>query len=435
MTFKLNSLSPQFSEELKKFMQISRMPQMDITANVAQIIADIKKRGDEALLEYTAKWDHLEVNNVNQLKLSPQKLDEIASQASDEELKALKLAYERIKKFHEAQKPNDYETTDEAGVTLGWRWNAVDAVALYVPGGTAAYPSSVLMNAIPAQVAGVERIMVITPPAQLNPLVAAALKLCDITEVYTIGGAQAVAAAAYGTESIKAVDMITGPGNAFVAEAKRQVFGDVGIDMVAGPSEILIIADETANPSWLAADLLSQAEHDELAQSILISTSDDIIAQTQIEIQNHLKNLSRNAITQKSWEDFGAVIKVQNLDEACDISNKIAPEHLELMVKNPKDLLAQCKHAGSVFMGHYTPEALGDYLAGPNHVLPTSRSARFSSGLGVLNFMKRTTYIEASQQSANELNEAVGLLADGEGLPAHALSARLRLSNKGKSDE
>ncbi len=433
MTFNLDSSEPNFEADFKEFMQINRMPQNNITSKVAKIIADIRRRGNEALLEYTARWDDLDVDDASKLVLSSQKVAEIAAMASKKEKQALKLAYERIKAFHKAQLPKDYEKKDNVGVTLGWRWNAVDAVALYVPGGTAAYPSSVLMNAIPAQVAGVNRIMVITPPIQLNPLVAAALELCDIKEIYTIGGAQAVAAAAYGTETIAPVDMITGPGNAFVAEAKRQVFGDVGIDMLAGPSEILIIADEEANPVWLAADLLSQAEHDELAQSVLISTSDDIIKQTQIEIQNHLKVLLRRPIAQKSWENLGAVIKVSSLDEACEISNRIAAEHLELMVQNPKALLQKCKHAGSVFMGHYAPEALGDYLAGPNHVLPTNASARFSSGLGVLSFMKRSTYIEANPKAADELNEAVAILADGEGLSAHALSARLRLSyGKGK---
>ncbi len=427
MTFYLNSSSSSFASDLEKFMQINRMPQMDIVSKVAEVIADIRRHKDEALLKYTAQWDNLKADNVSDLKISPQQLAAIAAKANAQEKQALKLAYGRIKAFHKAQLPQDYATIDDANVRLGWRWNAVDAVALYVPGGTAAYPSSVLMNAVPAQVAGVERIVVITPPAQLNPLVAAALELCGITEIYTIGGAQAVAAMAYGTESIKAVDMITGPGNAFVAEAKRQVFGDVGIDMVAGPSEILVIADESANPSWLAADLLSQAEHDILAQSILISPSTSLLEQVEAEIKKHLAHLSRRDIAQKSWQDFGALIKVRNLDEACAISNKIAPEHLELMVENPAALLDKCKHAGSVFMGHYTPEALGDYLAGPNHVLPTNASARFSSGLGVLNFMKRTTYIESNAAAANQLNEAVALLAEGEGLPAHALSAKLRI--------
>ncbi len=427
MTFYLNSSSSSFASDLENFMQINRMPQMDIVSKVAEVIADIRRHKDEALLKYTAQWDNLKADNVSDLKISLQKLATIAAKANAQEKQALKLAYERIKAFHKAQLPQDYVTIDDVGVRLGWRWNAVDAVALYVPGGTAAYPSSVLMNALPAQVAGVERIVVITPPAQLNPLVAAALELCGITEIYTIGGAQAVAAMAYGTESIKAVDMITGPGNAFVAEAKRQVFGDVGIDMVAGPSEILVIADESANPSWLAADLLSQAEHDILAQSILISPSTPLLEQVEAEIKKHLAHLSRRDIAQKSWQDFGALIKVRNLDEACAISNKIAPEHLELMVNNPAALLDKCKHAGSVFMGHYTPEALGDYLAGPNHVLPTNASARFSSGLGVLNFMKRTTYIESNAAAANQLNEAVAFLAEGEGLPAHALSAKLRI--------
>ncbi|MFV0430549.1 MAG: histidinol dehydrogenase [Alphaproteobacteria bacterium] len=430
MVLKLNINDTNFPCDFEAFLNISRSPVQDISSQVQSVLSDIRKRGDEALLEYTKKWDNLVCQNAKDLRLTMKQVDDIACSIPAHEMVALKLAHERISAYHKQQLPQNYETTDNVGVKLGWRWTAVDAVGLYVPGGSAAYPSSVLMNAIPAQVAGVERIVVVTPPGQLNPLVVAALKLCGIKEIYTIGGAQAIAALTYGTQTIKSVDMITGPGNAFVAEAKRQVFGIVGIDMVAGPSEILVIADENANPEWLAADLLSQAEHDVVAQSILITSSQEVADKTEGWVQKHLQNLERADIARKSWQDFGAIIIVDNLEQACELSNKIAPEHLEVMTKNPEALLGKCKHAGSIFLGAFTPEALGDYLAGPNHVLPTTRSARFSSGLGVLNFMKRTSYIQGSQASANQLHEAVGILADGEKLGAHALSARLRMNQR-----
>lgn len=431
MPVRLNINDDNFEAEFVQFLKLDRNPAVNLSANVQNILNDIRTRGDEALLEYTAKWDKLDCKDASELRLSPEKIDAIAQSIPQKEREALELAYQRITAFHQMQLPQNYETTDAEGVRLGWRWLPVDAVGLYVPGGLAAYPSSVLMNAIPAKVAGVERIVVVTPPGQLNPLVVAALKLCGITEVYTIGGAQAIAALAYGTETIQPVDMITGPGNAYVAEAKRQVFGTVGIDMVAGPSEILAIADDSANAEWLAADLLSQAEHDTVAQSILITDSQKLADDVEVWIKKHLQILTKANIAQQSWDDYGAIIMVDNLAQACVLSNRIAPEHLELMVKDSDALLDKCKHAGSVFMGYYTPEAFGDYLAGPNHVLPTTRSARFSSGLGVLNFMKRSTFIKATEQSANELFEAVGILADGENLGAHALSARLRISKEG----
>lgn len=431
MPVKLNINDSDFNTVFAQFLKLDRNPVVNLSDNVKAILDDIKNRGDKALLEYTAKWDNLDCQDAKELRLSSKKIDEIAQTIPQRERDALQLAYERITDFHQMQLPNNYETTDHTGVRLGWRWLPVDAVGLYVPGGLAAYPSSVLMNAIPAKVAGVERIVVVTPPGQLNPLVVAALKLCDITEIYTIGGAQAIGALAYGTQKIKAVDMITGPGNAYVAEAKRQVFGTVGIDMVAGPSEILAIADDSANPKWLAADLLSQAEHDTVAQSILITDSQSLADEVEVWISKHLETLPKADIARESWSNYGAIIVVDNLEQACILSNRIAPEHLELMLKDSDTLLEQCKHAGSVFMGYHTPEAFGDYLAGPNHVLPTTRSARFSSGLGVLNFMKRTTFIKANQQSANELFADVGILADGENLGAHALSARLRINKEG----
>lgn len=431
MPVRLNVNADNFEAEFTQFLELDRNPAVNLSANVQNILNDIRNRGDEALLEYTAKWDKLDCKDASELKLSPKKIDAIAQSVPQKERDALMLAYKRITNFHQMQLPQNYETTDDTGVRLGWRWLPVDAVGLYVPGGLAAYPSSVLMNAIPAKVAGVERIVVVTPPGQLNPLVVAALKLCGITEVYTIGGAQAIAALAYGTNTITPVDMITGPGNAYVAEAKRQVFGTVGIDMVAGPSEILAIADDSANAEWLAADLLSQAEHDSVAQSILITDSQKLADDVEVWIKKHLEGLTKADIAQQSWNDYGAIIVVDNLSQACALSNRIAPEHLELMVKDSDVLLDQCKHAGSIFMGYYTPEAFGDYLAGPNHVLPTTRSARFSSGLGVLNFMKRSTFIKATEQSANQLFGAVGILADGENLEAHALSARLRIGKEG----
>ncbi len=427
MRYKFDTSLANFQQNFQNFLHHNRASEADIGHKVKTIIDDVKNEGDTALLKYSQRWDNIKVQTIAELKLSQEQLKVIAEDVTADQKNALELAFKRITDFHEKQRPNDYSSTDDKGVKLGWRWNAVDSVGLYVPGGSAAYPSSVLMNAIPAMVAGVSRIVVVTPPGQLNPLVAYALLLCDIQEVWSIGGAQAVAALAYGTKTIDPVDVITGPGNAFVAEAKKQVFGNVGIDMIAGPSEILVIADDSANPQWLAADLLSQAEHDALAQSILVTSSKELAEKVQMHVEQYLQTLERKDIAAKSWKDLGAIIICQDLKEACDISNQVAPEHLEIMTEDPEAYLALCKHAGSIFLGHFTPEAFGDYLAGPNHVLPTSRSARFSSGLGVLNFMKRSTYIKGNQHAAQALFGAVSTLADGEHLQAHAISADLRV--------
>jgi len=383
------------------------------------------------LIEYTSRFDRLDLT-AQTLRVSADEVAVAARSIPADVMSALELAAERIRVFHQRQLPADDQFTDIVGVRLGYRWTAVQAAGLYVPGGTAAYPSSVLMNAVPAKVAGVERLVMVvpTPDGKLNPLVLAAAQLAGVDEIYRIGGAQAVAALAYGTNTINPVDKIVGPGNAYVAAAKRQVFGAVGIDMIAGPSEILVVADGRNDPSWIAADLLSQAEHDPVAQSILITDDKAFAERVKQSVLEHLKTLDRAKIAETSWQDYGAIILVPNLQDAVPLVDQIAPEHLELAVDNPEVLASKIRNAGAIFLGRYTPEAVGDYVGGPNHVLPTARSARFSSGLGVQDFMKRTTYLGCDAAALNSIGPAAVILAKTEGLDAHARSIALRLSAK-----
>ncbi len=426
----LDTTSPDFETAFSTLLSAKREDSPDVDALVADIIADVRERGDKAVIELTAKFDRLDLT-PDTLAFGASEISEAIEKVSTEDRAALEMAADRIRAYHNRQMPEDQQWTDETGATLGWRWSAVSAAGLYVPGGLASYPSSVLMNAIPAQVAGVKRlaITVPTPDGQVNPLVLLAAQLSGVTEIYRIGGAQAIAALAYGTQTIAPVDKITGPGNAFVAAAKRRVFGKVGIDMIAGPSEILVIADKNNNPDWIALDLLSQAEHDENAQSILI-TDDAGFGRAVVDaVEMRLQTLERRAIAGASWRDFGAVITVRNLDEAAELSNRIAPEHLELCVPDPDGLSAKTVHAGAIFLGQYTPEAIGDYVGGPNHVLPTARSARFSSGLSVMDFLKRTTLSRMTPDALRKIGPAAEQLAQSESLEAHGLSVRARLEN------
>ncbi|UWQ58074.1 histidinol dehydrogenase [Leisingera caerulea] len=424
----LNTRDTDFEESFTALLGAKREDSPDVDSIVAGIIADVRGRGDAALVELTAKFDRLELAPA-QLRITDAEADAAIADVPAEERAALELAAERIRAYHARQMPEDAQWTDETGATLGWRWSAVSAAGLYVPGGLASYPSSVLMNAIPAKVAGVERLAVTvpTPDGQINPLVLLAARIAGVDEIYRVGGAQAVAALAYGTETIAPVDKITGPGNAFVAAAKRRVFGKVGIDMIAGPSEILVIADKDNNPDWIALDLMSQAEHDESAQSILITDDEDFGRAVAAAVDKRLETLERRAIAGVSWRDFGAVITVQDLDEAAALSNRIAPEHLELCVADPAALSEKTVHAGAIFLGQYTPEAIGDYVGGPNHVLPTARSARFSSGLSVMDFLKRTTLSQMTPDSLRAIGPAAEVLAKSESLEAHGLSVTARL--------
>ncbi|MGR3761696.1 histidinol dehydrogenase [Roseobacteraceae bacterium NS-SX3] len=430
----LNTADADFEQSFAALLGAKREDSPDVDAIVADIIADVRARGDAALTELTAKFDRLELE-PDQLRISDAEVDAAIAMVSAAERQALECAAERIRAYHARQLPENAEWTDAAGATLGWRWSAVSAAGLYVPGGLASYPSSVLMNAIPAKVAGVERLAVTvpTPDGQVNPLVLLAARLAGVDEIYRIGGAQAIAALAYGTETIAPVDKITGPGNAFVAAAKRRVFGKVGIDMIAGPSEILVIADKDNNPDWIALDLMSQAEHDESAQSILITDDEGFGRAVAEAVDKRLETLERRAIASASWRDFGAVIEVRDLDEAAALSNRIAPEHLELCVADPDALSLKTVHAGAIFLGQYTPEAIGDYVGGPNHVLPTARSARFSSGLSVMDFLKRTTLSRMTPEALREIGPAAEVLARSESLEAHGLSvtARLEALNRG----
>ena len=426
----LNSLDSTFEKDFETLLSSKREDSVDVDSSVRDIIGAVIEFGDQALLDYTQKFDRI-VLSPDKLRFSQSELKEKAAEVSDKDRRALELAAARIEAYHKKQLPENAFWTDESGVELGWRWSPVAAAGLYVPGGLASYPSSVLMNAIPAKVAGVRRlaITVPTPDNKINPLVLLAAQLSGVDEIYRIGGAQAIAALAYGTKTILPVDKITGPGNAFVAAAKRQVFGKVGIDMIAGPSEILVIADNTSRPDWVALDLLSQAEHDENAQSILITDSDDVVKEVTKQIEINLKNLSRTKIAGKSWNDNGAIIKVPNFDRAVELSNRIAPEHLELCVADPDNLAKKISHAGAIFLGHWTPEAVGDYVTGPNHVLPTARSARFSSGLSVMDFMKRTTLAKVSRDALLKIGPSAVTLADSEGLECHGLSIIERMKS------
>lgn len=401
----------------------------DVDAVVRQIIADVRKRGDTALCELTAKFDHMDIAPEN-LRISEDEITAACEMVGGEDMAALTLARDRIRAHHEKQMPKDSRYTDPIGVELGSKWTAIEAVGLYVPGGTASYPSSVLMNAVPAKVAGVDRIAMVvpTPGGQINPLVLAAADLAGVDEIYRVGGAQAVAALAYGTQSIAPVAKIVGPGNAFVATAKRQVFGTVGIDMIAGPSEVLIVADADNDPDWIAIDLLAQAEHDESAQSILITTSSELAANVLVSVESHLKTLPRAEIASASWRDFGAVITVPDLATALALTNRIAAEHLEIATADPESFLEGVRNAGAVFLGKHTPEAIGDYVGGSNHVLPTARSARFSSGLSVLDFVKRTSILKCGPDQLAAIGPAAVTLAASEGLQAHGRSVSIRMN-------
>ncbi|WP_296991470.1 histidinol dehydrogenase [Thalassospira sp. UBA1131] len=427
MPLKLSITDASFEEDFVKLLGMKRESDADVDAAVADIIADVRNRGDEAVCDYTNRFDRLGID-ASGMAVSAAEVDAAVADIDADLLKSLELAAKRIRAYHEKQMPTDERYTDESGVELGWRWRAVSAAGLYVPGGLASYPSSVLMNAIPAKVAGVERLVMVvpTPDNKMNPLVLAAARIAGVDEIYRIGGAQAIAALAYGTETIKPVDKIVGPGNAFVAAAKRRVFGQVGIDMIAGPSEILVVADGSNDPSWVAADLLSQAEHDPVAQSILITDDAGFADQVQVAIDAHLEKLPRAEIAGASWRDFGAIVLVENLSQAPALVDRIAPEHLELAVDDPDALAEDIHHAGAIFLGRYTPEAIGDYVAGPNHVLPTARSARFSSGLGVLDFIKRSSLIKCTPESLAKIGPAAIALAESEGLQAHGLSVAIR---------
>jgi histidinol dehydrogenase len=429
MPLRLDSRSPDFQARFRDFLNIKREASQDVEDTVRAIIADVAARGDRALIELTRKFDRVDLSKVG-LRVSAAEVDAAERACDRKALDALALAGDRIEAYHRRQKPEDTHFTDALGVELGARWTAIEAVGLYVPGGTAAYPSSVLMNAVPAKVAGCERLVMVVPApnGKLAPLVLAAAKLAGVDEVYRIGGAQAVAALAYGTETIAPVAKIVGPGNAYVAAAKRLVFGKVGIDMIAGPSEVLIIADKQANPDWIAADLLAQAEHDASAQSILITDDAALASAAERAIEAQLKTLPRAEVAAASWRDFGAIIIVPSLADAIPLSDRLAPEHLEIEAENADALAARVRNAGAIFIGSHTPEAIGDYVAGSNHVLPTARSARFSSGLGVLDFMKRTSLLKCGPEQLRALGPAAIALGEAEGLTAHARSVSIRLN-------
>ncbi|WP_441230527.1 histidinol dehydrogenase [Tardiphaga sp. 215_C5_N2_1] len=429
MPIRIDTASADFTQRFNAFLTMKREVAADIEAATRAIVDDVAARGDAALLEATRKFDRLDLK-ASALRVTPAEIDAAVAACDAETVEALTFARDRIELFHKRQLPKDDRFTDALGVELGWRWSAIEAVGLYVPGGTAAYPSSVLMNAVPAKVAGVERVVMVvpSPDGKLNPLVLAAAKLGGVSEIYRVGGAQAVAALAYGTASIAPVAKIVGPGNAYVAAAKRQVFGKVGIDMIAGPSEVLVIADDTANADWIAADLLAQAEHDANAQSILITDSERLADDVILAVEAQLTTLPRAEIARASWESFGAVILVDKLDDAVPLANAIAAEHLEIMTADPEAFSLKIRNAGAIFLGGHTPEAIGDYVGGSNHVLPTARSARFSSGLGVLDFMKRTSILKCGPDQLRALGPAAMTLGKAEGLDAHARSVGLRLN-------
>jgi histidinol dehydrogenase len=429
MPFRLHSQSADFEDRFRALLALKREASTEVELAARAIIAAVIEHGDRALIELTAKYDRLDLARAG-LRVTAAELDAAVKSCEPQALAALKFAHERIEAYHRRQKPVDERYTDALGVEMGAKWTAIEAVGLYVPGGTAAYPSSVLMNAVPAKVAGCSRLVMVVPApdGKINPLVLAAAKLAGVDEVYRIGGAQAIAALAYGTETIAPVAKIVGPGNAYVAAAKRLVFGKVGIDMIAGPSEVLILADATGNASWIAADLLAQAEHDGSAQSIMITDSPDLAEQVEKEVASQLKALPRAALAGASWRDFGAIIQVPKLVDAIPFVDQLAPEHLEIMSPEAEMLASRIRNAGAIFIGAHTPEAIGDYVAGSNHVLPTARSARFSSGLGVPDFMKRTSLLKCGPEQLRALGPAAMVLADAEGLTAHAHSVDIRLN-------
>jgi histidinol dehydrogenase len=429
MVQRLDAREPSFPQAFAALLTAKREVSEDVDQAVRAIIEDVVVKGDEALIDFTYRFDGLALQPET-LRISDAEIAAAEAQCPKEALEALMLAKERIETYHRAQRPQDSMTTDALGVTLGWRWTAIESVGLYVPGGRASYPSSVLMNAVPAKVAGVPRIAMVvpTPKGETNPLVLAAARLAGVDEVFRIGGAQAVAALAYGTKAVQPVAKIVGPGNAYVAAAKRLVFGKVGIDMIAGPSEVLVIADDTGNADWIAADLLAQAEHDASAQSILITDSARLAADVEKAVEAQLKTLPRAAIASASWADFGAIIMVKNLNDAIPLADAIAAEHLEIMTQDPDALAARIRNAGAVFLGPHTPEAIGDYVGGSNHVLPTARSARFSSGLSVHDFLKRTSILKCGPDQLRALGPAAMILGKAEGLDAHSRSIGLRLN-------
>ena len=433
MAARLDLGQPDFAARFEAVLDAKRESDVNVADSVSQIIGDVRSRGDAALLELTERFDRLKADKVAALAVTRDEIDNALNQLTPELKAALETAATRIRSFHEKQRPEGFEYTDDDGVALGMKFSPVDAAGLYVPGGKAAYPSSVLMNAIPAAVAGVERRVIVVPAPDgfVSPMVLAAAAIAGVTEIWKIGGAQAVAALAYGTQTIQPVDKIVGPGNAYVAAAKRQVYGKVGIDSIAGPSEILVVADRDNDPAWIAADLLSQAEHDEAAQAILITDDTDFADAVDRAVETTLSTLEREAVARQSWQDNGAIITIPTMEEMPPLADRIAAEHLELAVADPRKWADRIRHAGAVFLGRYTPEAIGDYVAGPNHVLPTARTSKFSSGLGVADFMKRTTMVECDAGSFGRIAPAGVELANAEGLGAHALSMTIRMNSRG----
>ncbi|MEM6381323.1 MAG: histidinol dehydrogenase [Pseudomonadota bacterium] len=424
---RLSTQDADFEASFTRLLAAKREDAPDVRAAVDAILADVRERGDEAVCSYTTRFDRHEVTPDN-LRVTDKEIDDAMATVDADVIKALDLAASRIESHHRRQMPSDDAYSDDLGVRLASRWTPIDAVGLYVPGGTASYPSSVLMNAVPAKVAGVARVVMVvpTPDGVTNPAILAAARRAGVDEIYRIGGAQAVAALAYGTETIAPVSKIVGPGNAYVAAAKRAVFGTVGIDMIAGPSEVLIIADATANPDWVAADLLAQAEHDVAAQSIFITLHAELSEKVAEAVDRQLTSLPRGEIAGRSWRDYGAIITVESQEQAVSLANRVAAEHLELAVADPEALLPHIRHAGAIFLGHHTPEAIGDYVGGSNHVLPTARSARFSSGLSVMDFIKRTSVLACGPDALAALGPAAITLAETEGLTAHARSVAIR---------
>lgn len=431
MPLRLDTRSPDFSVSFKALLTMKREAAEDVDHAVQAIIAEVIANGDDALAAYSKKFDRVDLAKLG-LRVAASEIDAAFGLCPQDALEALRLAHARITSFHERQRPRNEWFMDALGVELGWRWLPIESVGLYVPGGTASYPSSVLMNATPAKVAGVGRVVMVVPApdGEVNPLVFAAAKLAGVDEIYRVGGAQAIAALAYGTQSIVPVAKIVGPGNAYVAAAKRRVFGTVGIDMIAGPSEVLILADKSADPEWVAADLLAQAEHDVSAQSILITDDNDLAESVEAAVARQLSTLPRKEIAGASWRDFGAIIRVAELREGLALADRLAPEHLEIVATNAEALSEEIHNAGAIFLGAYTPEAIGDYVGGSNHVLPTARSARFSSGLNVLDFMKKTSILKCGAESLAVLGPAAVTLGRMEGLDAHARSVALRLDHR-----
>ena len=428
MPLRLDTAMRDFGERFADLLATKREVSEDVDAAVRDIIAHVRGRGDAALIDYSQRFDRVDLRTLG-LAVAPGEIARAEAECDPQVLAALDLAHARIRVFHEKQRPEDQRFTDDLGVELGWRWTALASVGLYVPGGTASYPSSVLMNAVPAKVAGVERLVMVVPAPDgaIDPLVLVAARRAGVDEIYRVGGAHAIAALAYGTQSIKPVVKIVGPGNAYVAAAKRRVFGAVGIDMIAGPSEVLVLADRSGNPAWIAADMLAQAEHDSAAQAILITDEPALADAVETEIARQLETLPRHAIAAASWRDFGAIIRVRQLEDAIPLVDRLAPEHLEIIARDAEALSSRIRNAGAIFIGSHTPEAIGDYVGGSNHVLPTARSARFSSGLGVLDFLKRTSVLKCDEASLRVLGPAAVALGRAEQLEGHARSVAMRL--------